>query len=152
MGVQLSEGAGGLLSEAEIEQLIAAATEVRKAAYTPYSHFDVGAALVTSDGAIYRGCNVENASYSLGVCAERNAIIHAVAEGERRFVAVAVVTENAVTPCGACRQVLAEFNPEMLVIVADIDGNRCFYRLSDLLPDAFGPAHLRRADRKKERR
>lgn len=132
----------GFLVDAEVEQLIAVAAEARQAAYTPYSHFDVGAALLTADGVIYRGCNVENASYGLGVCAERNAVFHAVAEGVRRFVAVAVVTANGVTPCGACRQVLAEFNPEMIVIVANLAGARSVYRLSALLPDAFGPAHL----------
>ena len=142
MGDRLSKEADGLLSEAVIERLVAVATAVREAAYTPYSHFAVGAALLTPAGAVYRGCNVENASYGLSVCAERNAIFHAVAEGVRQFSAVAVVTENAVTPCGACRQVLAEFNPEMIVIVADLAGVRRVYRLSELLPDAFGPAHL----------
>ena len=142
MGDRFSNAGDGLPSEAEIERLVAAATEVREAAYTPYSHFAVGAALLTPSGVIYRGCNVENASYGLSVCAERNAIFHAVAEGVRQFGAVAVVTENAVTPCGACRQVLAEFNPEMVVIVADLAGGRRVYRLSELLPDAFGPAHL----------
>lgn len=142
MGDRFSKEADGLPSAAAIDRLVAAAAEVREAAYTPYSHFAVGAALLTPGGAIYRGCNVENASYGLSVCAERNAIFHAVAEGVRQFSAVAVVTENAVTPCGACRQVLAEFNLEMIVIVADLAGGRRVYRLSDLLPDAFGPAHL----------
>ena len=111
-------------------------------AYAPYSGFAVGAALLSSNGVIYTGCNVENASYGLGICAERNAVAHAVASGDQTFDAVAVVTANGVTPCGACRQVLAEFNPAMLVIVADAVGNQRRYRLTELLPDAFGPAHL----------
>jgi cytidine deaminase len=126
------------------DHLIAAATAARRKAYAPYSGFAVGAALLASDGQVYTGCNVENASYGLGVCAERNAIFHAVAEGVRRFAAVAVVTENGVTPCGACRQVLAEFNPEMIVIVADLAGNSRFYALDELLPRAFGPSDLSR--------
>jgi cytidine deaminase len=97
---------------------------------------------MATDGTIYTGCNVENASYGLSVCAERNAVFHAVAQGARAFTAIAVVTENGVTPCGACRQVLAEFNPQMTVIVTDAAGNRCIYPLTELLPDAFGPGDL----------
>ena len=92
---------------------------------------------------IYVGCNVENASYGLTICAERNAVAHAVASGARDFVALAVVTENGVTPCGACRQVLVEFGPEMTVIVADTRGNCRVYWLGELLPDAFGPEQLK---------
>ena len=125
-----------------VDHLIAAATAARREAYAPYSRFAVGAALLTADGQVYTGCNVENASYGLGVCAERNAIFHGVADGARRFTAVAVVTENGVTPCGACRQVLAEFNPQMTVIVADTAGRRTIYRLDELLPHAFGPGDL----------
>ena len=97
---------------------------------------------MAADGTIYAGCNVENASYPLTTCAERSAVAHAVAQGAREFAAIAVVTENGVAPCGACRQVLAEFGPEMMVIVADTAGNRRVYTLADLLPDAFGPEHL----------
>jgi cytidine deaminase len=111
-------------------------------AYAPYSGFTVGAALLALDGTLYTGCNVENASYGLSVCAERNALFHAVAQGARHFRAVAVVTWNGVTPCGACRQVLAEFAPQMTVIVADPAGHRRLYVLTDLLPQAFGPEHL----------
>jgi cytidine deaminase len=124
------------------DRLVSAATAAREKAYAPYSGFAVGAALLAADGQVYTGCNVENASYGLGVCAERNAIFHAVAEGVRDFVAVAVVTENGVTPCGACRQVLSEFNPRMTVIVADGAGQRTIYRLDELLPHAFGREHL----------
>lgn len=130
------------LTSQETDHLVALAARARKAAYVPYSHFAVGAALRAKDGAIYTGCNVENASYSLTICAERNAVAHAVAEGARRFDAVAVVTENGVTPCGACRQVLAEFGPGMTVVVSDVAGNHTVYSIEDLLPVAFTPAQL----------
>jgi cytidine deaminase len=134
-----------MITEQEIQELVAAATAVRTLAYVPYSGYAVGAALRTDGGHIFTGCNVENASYSLTVCAERNALFQAVSSGERAIQAVAVVTENGVTPCGACRQVLAEFNPQMTVVAADIAGGRRTYTLSDLLPDAFGPEHLQSA-------
>jgi cytidine deaminase len=130
------------LSHSEVDLLLARAAEARKTAYVPYSRFPVGAALRSEDGTIYTGCNVENASYGLTICAERNAVAHAVAEGARRFDAVAVVTENGVTPCGMCRQVLAEFGPTMTVIVADAAGNQHVYNMADLLPAAFTPAQL----------
>lgn len=130
------------MTEQEIRELVAAATLARTKAYVPYSGYAVGAALQTANGRTFIGCNVENASYGLGVCAERNAVFQAVAHGEREIQVVAVVTENGVTPCGACRQVLAEFGPEMTVIVADVAGNQRIYALSELLPDAFGPQHL----------
>ncbi|HEX9114715.1 MAG TPA: cytidine deaminase [Anaerolineae bacterium] len=130
------------MTEDEIRELIAAAEAARAAAYAPYSQFTVGAALRGADGKIYPGCNVENASFGLTICAERNALAGAVARGERTFPAIAVVTENGVTPCGACRQVLFEFNPQMIVIVSDRAGHRQIYRLADLLPAAFGPVQL----------
>ena len=130
--------------ENRISELFKAAEQAQKMAYAPYSRFAVGAALLAADGTIYTGCNVENASYGLGICAERNAIAHAVSCGAKQFTAVAVVTENGVTPCGACRQVLAEFAPGMTVYVADTRGNQRVYSLAELLPDAFGPGHLRK--------
>ena len=130
------------LSHIDVDRLVTQAAEARKAAYVPYSHFPVGAALWTVDGKVYTGCNGENASYGLTICAERNAAAHAVAEGAREFTAIAVVTENGVTPCGMCRQVLAEFGPTMTVIVADAAGHRRIYNLADLLPAAFTPAQL----------
>lgn len=130
------------LRSEEIDQLLALAAKAREQAYVPYSHFAVGAALRADDGMIYTGCNVENASYGLTICAERNAVAHAVAEGARHFNAVAVVTENGVTPCGACRQVLAEFGPDMTIVVADTAGNRRFFAMRDLLPAAFTPEQL----------
>jgi cytidine deaminase len=134
-----------MITEQEIQELVAAAAAVRTMAYVPYSGYAVGAALRTDDGQIFTGCNVENASYGLTVCAERNAVVQAVARGGRAIQAVAVVTENGVTPCGACRQVLTEFNPQMTVIVADMAGGRRTYTLPELLPDAFGPKHLQSA-------
>jgi cytidine deaminase len=122
--------------------LIAKAMEARKKAYAPYSHFAVGAALLARSGRIYTGCNVENASYGLSVCAERVAVFKAVSEGERDFEAMAVVTENGVTPCGACRQVLMEFGDNIQVIVADEAGGYRVFTLRELLPEAFTPEHL----------
>jgi len=119
------------------KELIAMAAEARKAAYAPYSHYLVGAALMTASGKVYTGCNVENASYGMTICAERTAVVKAVSAGEREFTAIAVVTEDGGTPCGACRQVLSEFGPKMKVLVADADGNYKAYRLNDLLLDAF---------------
>ena len=124
-------------SSVEDKELIALATQARKQAYAPYSHYEVGAALWTASGQVYTGCNVENASYGLTICAERTAAVKAVSSGERDFVAIAVVTADGGTPCGACRQVLAEFGPHMRVLVADAAGNCKVYRLDELLPDAF---------------
>ena len=108
-------------------------------AYVPASSFCVGAALLAEDGTIYPGCNVENASYGLTVCAERNAIGRAVAEGARRFVAVAVWAdvEEPARPCGACRQVLAEFGPKMRVLLAGRDGALVRTDLVTLFPEPF---------------
>lgn len=132
------------LTSSEQDELLHLAALARQSAYVPYSHFAVGAALRAEDGRVFTGCNVENASFGLTICAERNAVAHAVAEGARRFDAIAVVTENGVTPCGACRQVLAEFGPAMTVIVADEAGRRRVYTIGDLLPDAFTPDQLDR--------
>ncbi len=124
-------------------ELIHRARLARRRAYAPYSGYAVGAALLASSGRIYTGVNVENAAYPTGTCAERSAAFHAVGRGERSFEAVAVVTENGVAPCGACRQVLSEFGPEMIVLIADNDGRLVRQlKLSQLLPYAFGPRHL----------
>ena len=125
------------------KDLVRAAREAREHAYAPYSHFRVGAALLTRSGRVFTGVNVENASYGLSVCAERVAAFNAVAAGEREFEAIAVVTGNGVMPCGACRQVLAEFGPDMRIIVADAEGNSRTYRLPDLLPGRFTPEDLK---------
>lgn len=123
------------------EALIAAAAAAREHAYVPYSHFQVGAALLGASGRIYGGCNVENVSYGLSSCGERNAIFGAVGQGERWFQAVAVVTaaEAPTPPCGACRQVLLEFaaDGDMDVILATTGGAVRTTRLSALLPESF---------------
>jgi cytidine deaminase len=125
------------------EKLIQSALAARRWAYAPYSNYQVGAALLTASGKIYDGVNIENAAYPSGTCAERVAIFKAVSEGERQFQAIAVVTANAGTPCGACRQVLSEFGGETLVIIADENGRVVLEtKISDLLPGAFGPIDM----------
>ncbi len=131
------------LTSDERTKLIQMAKEVRERAYVPYSNYRVGAALLTSSGKFFTGCNVESAAYPTSMCAERVAVFKAVSEGEREFVAIAVVTSNGGTPCGACRQVLAEFGLDTLVLIADTSGKlRQEARLADLLPGAFGPGDL----------
>jgi cytidine deaminase len=123
--------------------LVRIASQVRKWAYTPYSNYQVGAAVLTDSGRIYDGVNIENAAFPVTICAERNAIFKAVSNGERKFQAIAVVTKDGGTPCGSCRQVMAEFSPEMLVIMADDEGKiTAEKKLSDLLPGAFGADSL----------
>lgn len=132
----------GPLGEDEAAALCRAAAEAAKAAYAPYSDFPVGAAVLTESGRTFAGCNVENASFGLTVCAERTAVGSAVAAGERRVVAVAVASRPGVTPCGACRQVLAEFAGESLEVLAADLGGRLLTRhaLATLLPHSFdGP-------------
>jgi cytidine deaminase len=121
------------------EELLAAARAARRHAYAPYSGYAVGAAVYCEDGRIYTGANVENASYGLTVCAERVAIFRAVSEGARRIRALAVVTPDGGTPCGACRQVLAEFGDEDVVIwcASEEGANVQEYGFSELLPHAF---------------
>ncbi len=125
------------------DALVAAAEAVRANAYAPYSGFAVGAAVVSADGRVFAGCNVENASYGLTVCAERHAVAAAVAAGARDLRGLAVVTpvSPAASPCGACRQVLAEFG-EMDVVLANPGGERERTTLAALLPHAFGAGAL----------
>lgn len=127
------------------QQLIDAAQRAAKNAHAPYSHFHVGAALLTASGDIFGGCNVENASYGLTICAERAAVGSAVTAGQREIVAVAVVTRGAHAPCGACRQVLSEFGPSMDVILVEADDPTRFRTttLDKLLPDCFSGASLK---------
>ncbi|MDP2808057.1 MAG: cytidine deaminase [bacterium] len=129
------------ISQAE---LIIAAREAKQKAYAPYSKFKVGAALLAKSGTIYTGCNVENASYGLTCCAERNAVFEAVGRGERKFIAIAISSDSPepTAPCGACRQVLYEFAPEMEVIMAGKKGVKRI-SLNKLLPLAFGPNSLK---------
>jgi cytidine deaminase len=134
-----------MLTDELRQTLIQTAIETRRWAYAPYSNYLVGAALLTSSGRIYDGVNVESAAYSTTICAERVAVFKAVSEGEREFQAIAVVTENGGSPCGSCRQVLAEFGLDLLILIADIDGNlREEISLADLLPNAFTPKSLDR--------
>jgi len=121
------------------ERLVAAAREARDRAVAPYSGFRVGAALETADGHIITGCNIENASYGLTVCAERVALFKALSDGHRAFVRMAVVadTEQPTTPCGACRQVLWEFGPALEIVVANLTRITGRHALSDLLPHPF---------------
>lgn len=116
--------------------LIEAASKARARAYAPYSKFAVGAALATKSGKIFTGCNVENVSLGLTICAERAAVAAAIADGEKEFVAIAVVTDfnEPVFPCGACRQVLAEFNPGLEIITATTQGRSETVSLTELLP------------------
>jgi cytidine deaminase len=122
--------------------LIEQARKARERAYAPYSDYQVGAALLGSSGRTYTGCNVENAAYSLSICAERVAVSKAVSEGERDFLAIAVVTRNGGTPCGSCRQVLREFGEEIVVLIADASGAYRETTVASLLPSSFGPEDL----------
>jgi cytidine deaminase len=125
------------------ETLVARASQAREWAYAPYSRYRVGAALLAASGKIYDGVNVENAAYPVTNCAERTAVFKAVSEGERQFTAIAVVTDDGGTPCGSCRQVLAEFGRDTLVIIADAQGRIVSeVTTADLLPGAFGPESL----------
>lgn len=124
--------------------LIDKAIAASEAAYCPYSHYKVGAAILTEDQDIISGCNVENASYGLAICAERTAAVKAVSNQQTKWQAIAVVTANGGSPCGACRQFLYEFNPQLTVIVSDKNKKKIQkYCLSDLLVDGFGPQSLK---------
>ena len=131
------------MTEQEIQNLIERAIVARKKSYSPYSHFGEGAALVCEDGSIYEGCNIENASYGLTNCAERTAIFKAVSEGHTKFKALAVVadTEGPCAPCGACRQVISEFEISQ-IILANLKGNYRVVSLDELLPFRFGSDSL----------
>lgn len=133
------------LSDEQAERLVAAASSVRERAHAPYSGYAVGAALLDGAGRIHVGCNVENASFGLSICAERNAVAAAVAAGAGGFCGIAVVTssEPPATPCGACRQVLAEFG-DFPVVLANLDGTRRLTSVSELLPAAFAGGFLQR--------
>ena len=117
---------------------------MRSRSYSPYSHYAVGAALLTKSGKIFTGCNIENAAYPVTICAERTAIFKAVSEGEREFEAIAIATEDGQGyPCGSCRQVMVEFSLDMGVLLADAEGNITVETsIRDLLPGAFTPQNL----------
>ena len=129
-----------MLNEGLIHSLIQRATSAREAAYTPYSNFPVGAAVLTADGSIFTGCNVENASFGATMCAERVAIFSAlVRRGHRQIKALAVIadTPRPVVPCGLCRQVLMEFSPDCRVIMANMQEEYHVVKMADLLPSTF---------------
>lgn len=137
--------------QVQIEELITAAIEARRNSYSPYSHYQVGAALLTANGQIITGCNIENAAYGPSNCAERTAFFKAVSEGIREFSAIAIVGSpegEALTqyayPCGVCRQVMREFcePAQFQVIVAKSEADYCVTTLAQLLPESFGPANL----------
>lgn len=143
------QGVLTMITDLQIKELCDTAIDIRKNCYAPYSHFLVGAALLTADGKIYTGVNVENAAYGPSNCAERTAIFKAVSEGERDFAAIAIAggpeggDVRYCPPCGVCRQVLAEFcKPDFEIILPSASGEpRCF-TLSELLPESFGPDNL----------
>jgi cytidine deaminase len=124
------------------KELIVQALAARQRAYAPYSNYLVGAAVLTEDGDVIMGCNVENASYPATICAERVALTAAVALGKRKFTAIAVATLDGGSPCGICRQVMAELGPEMAVYIADQDGNFRTTSVRQLLPNSFSAASL----------
>lgn len=138
------------LEEQQARALIRQAFAARRFAYTPYSHFQVGAALLAEDGQVFTGCNIENASYTPTVCAERTALFKAVSEGVRRFSAIAIVGSREgeqnrliTAPCGVCRQALFEFGgPGLIVILAKSEEDYLTTTLGELLPYGFGPANL----------
>lgn len=124
------------------EELVAHALSARQKAYAPYSHYLVGAALLLADGSVVLGCNVENASYGATICAERVALTSAVAQGKQSFVALAVATKNGGSPCGICRQVMAELGPDMTVYIANEAGEFRTTSTAELLPDSFTGRNL----------
>jgi cytidine deaminase len=132
-----------MLNEEIRDKLVHLAIEVRKRSYSPYSNYSVGAALLATSGKIYSGANVENAVYPMTICAERAAVVKAISEGDHEFEAIAVVTRDGGTPCGACRQVLAEFGLETAVLIADDSGKVLReMTVAELLPESFGPSNL----------
>ena len=132
------------MTDKERTNLIAVASKAREHAHAPYSHFRVGVALRANSGRIFTGCNIENSTFGLTLCAERVAVFKALSEGERGFNAVAVVadTERLTPPCGACRQILWEFCRDAEVILSNLGGRMTVRRMSDLFPDAFDASFL----------
>lgn len=132
-----------MLKKEEQQALIDLANEARRRAYVPYSNYPVGAALRTKSGRLYTGVNIENAAYPHTMCAERVAMFKAVSEGETEFEVIAVVTHNGGSPCGGCRQVMAEFGLDTVVLIANGEGKlQKVMTVSELLPEAFTPKHL----------
>ncbi len=135
-----------MISDEMQERLIKRAVEAMQKAYAPYSEYAVGAAVLTDSGEIFDGINIENAVYPLTICAERVAIFKAVSEGETSFKAIAVATRNGGTPCGSCRQVMAEFGLDTIVLIADENGTLLqTFTVADLLPQAFSEADIKKS-------
>ncbi|HEX3045841.1 MAG TPA: cytidine deaminase [Bacillota bacterium] len=132
------------MNENQKQELIQIALNARQRAYAPYSHFQVGAALLGKSGRIYNGCNVENASFGATICAERTAAVKAVSEGETEFEALVVATDGEVpaAPCGICRQFLAEFGLDLVLILVNLEGKKIETTLAEYLPGAFVPKSL----------
>ncbi|MHC4182515.1 MAG: cytidine deaminase [Planctomycetota bacterium] len=124
----------------DINELINKAKNARDHSYSPYSRFKVGAALKTKNGMVFTGCNIENSSYGLSICAERDAIFKAMSAGERDLDTIAVVTDSdkLTTPCGACRQVMWEFSKDMTIVVANLKGKKKEFKITELLAHPFG--------------
>ncbi|KAM4588611.1 cytidine deaminase-like [Odontesthes bonariensis] len=151
-GVKSSRGVADIenpssrhLSQETVEMLIRRSQEAKEKAYCPYSNFRVGAALLTLDNSVFTGCNVENACYNLGVCAERNALSKAVSEGYRSFKAIAVgsdLSDQFISPCGGCRQFMREFGSKWEVYLSKADGSYRMMTVDELLPVSFGPEDL----------
>lgn len=133
-----------IINHLTFKDLLRLAKDSANRAYAPYSKFNVGAALITEDGKMFSGCNVENASYGLTLCAERNAISNMVAEGYKKFVAIAIYSPQSKNcyPCGACRQWIYEFATDAKVITENNNNELVVYSIKDLLPNAFGPDQL----------
>jgi len=136
-----------MLTLTDKQTLIKRAIAAREEAYAPYSQYAVGAAVLTADGEVFAGCNIENAAYPSSMCAERVSIFKAVSEGHRQLSAIAVVTHNGGSPCGGCRQVMREFGgKEFIILIADTNGNLLDeLTLEELLPRSFGPEDLAKA-------
>lgn len=130
------------MEEVESGVLKQSAKSAAKNSHSPYSHYPVGAAVLTEDGKIFSACNLESSSYGLSVCAERNAIAVAIAAGVKRITAMAIWSKNGATPCGACRQVIWDICGEIPIYIIDVDGNEKCYFSSDLLPIPFGDKKL----------
>lgn len=143
-GLSKSIKEGELVVNENYKKLIKEAEKARKRAYTPYSKFKVGAAILTSDGKIFTGCNIENASFGLTVCAERVAILKAISEGSSEFEAIVIVgnTNRYCSPCGACRQVIYEFGEDIKIIMSNLKGDIKIKKMRELLPEAFSKNDL----------
>ncbi len=142
---ETAQARGAVASDEVVQRLLAEARAVKDRAYAPYSNYPVGAALITDSGAVYAGCNVENAAYPQGWCAEASALAAMASAGERRVEVIVVISDGELlgTPCGGCRQKIREFaGSATMTHVAGVEGIRRSYTMDELLPDSFGPEHL----------